>query len=207
MSKRADPFDWSGGHPALDLVNTLDERPFEQPIENLATYADLVRFAALAGLIEPATAARLRKLSGPACVRVAKCARALRERLHDMLAAAHAGRAAPQAALEVITAAIQAAHAARTLVAPSSPALASDRWSSPGAADIPLHACALAIERLLVDGDRRRNSEMRGVGLRCVLSRYEQRASQTVVQHEKLRQSGKAAALARRRQVTPINAT
>ena len=28
MSDRTDPFDWSGGHPALDLVNTLDERPF-----------------------------------------------------------------------------------------------------------------------------------------------------------------------------------
>ena len=39
MSDRAGPFDWSGGHPALDLVNTLDERPFPSPIENLATYA------------------------------------------------------------------------------------------------------------------------------------------------------------------------
>ena len=27
MSGRANPFEWSGGHPALDLVNTLDERP------------------------------------------------------------------------------------------------------------------------------------------------------------------------------------
>jgi hypothetical protein len=38
MSDRVDVFDWSGGHPALDLVNTLDERPFDQPIEMLVTY-------------------------------------------------------------------------------------------------------------------------------------------------------------------------
>lgn len=156
MSDRADLFDWSGGHPALDLVNTLDERPFESPIENLATYGDLVRFAELARLIEPTMAARLRKLGGPACSRVAKRVRTLREHLHDVLAAAHAGRATPQTALDAITAAIQAAHVARALVAASSPALAGHRWSPPFAADIPLHACALAIERLLLDVDRRR---------------------------------------------------
>ena len=49
MSNRANRFEWSGGHPALDLVNTLDERPSGAPIENLATYHDLTRFAALAG--------------------------------------------------------------------------------------------------------------------------------------------------------------
>jgi predicted RNA-binding Zn ribbon-like protein len=156
MSDRADPFDWSGGHPALDLVNTLDERPFEAPIENLATYADLVRFAELAKLIEPAVAARLRKLSGRACARVASRARALREHLHEVLAAAHRDQPAPQPALDAITATIRAAHAARALVAASSPNLAGHCWSSPFAADTPLHACALAIENLLIDVDRSR---------------------------------------------------
>src|SRR5262249_35065368 len=56
MIERADPFEWSGGHPALDLVNTLDERPFESPIENLATYQNLVHFAELAKLIDPSMA-------------------------------------------------------------------------------------------------------------------------------------------------------
>lgn len=155
MSDRANPFEWSGGHPALDLVNTLDERPFDQPIETLATYADVVRFAELARLIEPSVAARLKKISGPACSRVAKRARTLREHLHDVLAAAHAGRAAPRPALDAITTAIQRAHAARALVAGSAPGFAGHCWSPPLAADIPLHACALAIERLLVDVDRR----------------------------------------------------
>lgn len=154
--ERADPFEWSGGDPALDLVNTLDERPFDQPTENLATYTDLVRFAELAGIIAPAIAQRLRKLNGPACARILERARALREHLHAVLAATQAGRVVAQADLDGIGAAIRAAHAARALVPGTSPGVASYRWSPPVTADIPLHACALAIERLLVDVDRRR---------------------------------------------------
>ena len=61
MSDRADPFEWSGGHPALDLVNTLDERPSPSPIDNLASYRDLTRFVVLAGLVDRRTAARLQQ--------------------------------------------------------------------------------------------------------------------------------------------------
>src|SRR5262245_298779 len=116
MSDRPGPFDWSGGHPALDLVNTLDERPLPSPIEKLLTYPDLVRFAELAQLVEPSVARRLRNLTGPACSRVATRVRKLREQLHDVLAAAYAGRSIPQADLEAIGRAIRAAHAARALV-------------------------------------------------------------------------------------------
>jgi predicted RNA-binding Zn ribbon-like protein len=151
----ADPFEWSGGHPALDLVNTLDERPSPSPIENLATYRDLTRFAVLAGLIDRRTAARLsqfEKTGSP----IAKRARVLREHLHDVLAAAHSRRPARQSDLDALSAAIQAAHAARTLVASPSPGLADRRWSPALAREIPLHACSLAIERLLVDEERKR---------------------------------------------------
>jgi len=154
MSDRSGPFEWSGGHPALDLVNTLDERPFPSPIENLATYADLVRFAELAKLIEPSVAQRLRKLSGPACSRAANQARRLREHLHDVLAAVHTGRPLPRIDLDAIGRAIQAAHSARALVLSASRGLAN--WSLPIAPEVPLHACALAIEHLLVDVDRKR---------------------------------------------------
>ena len=64
MRDRGDRFEWSGGHPALDLVNTLDERPSPAPIENLATYRDLTRFAELAGLIDRGIVRRLAKLDG-----------------------------------------------------------------------------------------------------------------------------------------------
>jgi predicted RNA-binding Zn ribbon-like protein len=156
MSDRPDAFEWSGGHPALDFVNTLDERPFDHPIENLAAYRDLVRFTELAGLVEPALAAALRALSGPACSRVARQARELREHLHDVLAAVHDHKPMLQEVLDAIAAAIQAAHSAQVLVASTSTSLASYRWSRPTHPQTPLHACALAIENLLMDVDRRR---------------------------------------------------
>ena len=155
MSDRADPFDWSGGHAALDFVNSLDERPFEQPIEKLATYRDLVRFAELAGLVEPALAAALRALTGPACSRVVMHARALREHAHDVLAAVHKRQPVLQRDLNAIAAAARAARAAQALVASRSPgSLATYRWSRPTAVSTPLHACALAVEELLMDVDR-----------------------------------------------------
>jgi predicted RNA-binding Zn ribbon-like protein len=157
MSDRTDPFEWSGGHPALDLVNTLDERPFPTPIENLATYRAFVQFAELARLIEPSLARRLRQLEEPACARIARRARELREHLYHLLAATHAGKPMAKIHLEAIGAAIRAAHAARVLVASPPPGLASYRWSPPPiAADIPLHASALAIEDLLIHVDRKR---------------------------------------------------
>ena len=156
MSVSADPFEWSGGHPALDLVNTLDERPFDQPIENLASYRDLVRFAERAGLIEPVLAATLQTLTGPACSRVAQRTRELRERVHGVLAAVHKQRPVSQRDLDAIASAVRAALAARVLVASSSGGLASYRWIRPATAQIPLHACALAVERLLTDVDRGR---------------------------------------------------
>ena len=156
MSDRADPFDWSGGHPALDFVNTLDERPFDQPIENLGTYRDIVRFTELAGLVEPTLAEALRIHTGPACSRVAKRARELREHVHDVLASASKQKPVSQSDLDAIASAIHAARAARVLVMSASGGLVDYRWSRPTAAETPLHACALAIEHLLMGVDRGR---------------------------------------------------
>jgi len=156
MRSRANPFEWAGGHPALDFVNTLDERSFDEPIENLATYRDLVGFAELAGLVDRAVAASLRGLAGPACSRVAKRARELREHVHDVLAAAHRRLPVSQNSLDAIASAVETAHAARVLAASSSGRLACYHWSRPRSIDTPLHACALAIEGLLMNVDPRR---------------------------------------------------
>jgi predicted RNA-binding Zn ribbon-like protein len=156
MAGRANPFDWSGGHPALDLVNTLDERPSGAPVENLATYGDLVRFAELAGLIEASASNRLRLLEGPNCSRVARRARALREHLHAILAAAHSGKTVPKASLDAIGSEVRRAHAARVLVGTATSNALRHGWISPSSPEIPLHACALAIETLLVTADRSR---------------------------------------------------
>src|SRR5438874_11212885 len=121
MSDRANPFEWSGGHPALDLVNTLDERPSPAPIENLATYRDLTRFAELAGLIDRGTVRRLPKLDGRSGSHLVKRARKLREHLHDVLAAANSKPPARQSDLDALSAAVQAAHAAQRPVASPAP--------------------------------------------------------------------------------------
>jgi predicted RNA-binding Zn ribbon-like protein len=53
-------FQLTGGHPALDLVNTLDWRFRESgPEELLEDYADVVQFAEQTGLIEAAGARKL----------------------------------------------------------------------------------------------------------------------------------------------------
>jgi predicted RNA-binding Zn ribbon-like protein len=154
MSDRADKFDWSGGHPALDLVNTLDERPFDQPIETLVTYRDLIAFVELANLVEPSTAAGLAKLSGRRCSDTLERTRELREQLHDVLRAMHSRRSIPLRDLDAISTAIQFAHASRKLVAATSQSLAAHRWSDMLAPEIPLHACAITVEHLLIDADR-----------------------------------------------------
>jgi len=157
MARRVDPFDWSGGHPALDFVNTLDERPSDAPIENLATYDALVRFAELAGLIEPFASKPLQSLKGPACARIARRARELREHLYAVLAATQVGRPGPQDSLDAIASEVRRAHAARAFgPAGASQAIARHRWLTPVSLEVPLHACALAAEALLVSADRSR---------------------------------------------------
>lgn len=156
MADHTDRFEWNGGHPALDFVNTLDERPSAVPIEKLVTYRDLVRFAELADLIELRTAAALLRTGGRSGSHIVRRARRLREHLHDVLAAENSGRPARQLDLDAVSAAIRTAHATRRLVASPSPGHARHRWFPATAAEIPLHACSLAVEDLLVDEARKR---------------------------------------------------
>lgn len=156
MTRRTNPFDWSGGHSALDLVNTLDERPSDAPIETLATYNELVSFTELAGLIEPPIAERLRSLRGPACTCVARRARELREHVYAILTALHAGRHLPPSALDEIALEVRRAHAARAFTSTATTSAIKHCWASPASPEVPLHACALAVEALLVSADYNR---------------------------------------------------
>jgi predicted RNA-binding Zn ribbon-like protein len=143
------PFDWSGGHPALDFANTLDERPSPTPIERLATYANLVRFAELAGVISPGQARHLRKRSGPGAALVTRRARELREQFFKALTMQNRRKQVSSNALRDISTVIREAHAARALVRSDGHAIARHDWASPDALVVPLFACALAIEDLL----------------------------------------------------------
>jgi predicted RNA-binding Zn ribbon-like protein len=149
-------FDRSGGHPALDFVNTLDERPFPAPVENLACYADLVRFTELTGLLAPGEVRQLRKLAAADHTPIAQRARALREQLYCVLSALRQRRSAPRRELRAITSAIRQARAARVLGVSGGQTIARYDWLSPQSVELPLHACALAIEDLLTNADRGR---------------------------------------------------
>jgi predicted RNA-binding Zn ribbon-like protein len=76
-------FDLSGGHPALDLVNTLDWRFREgDPEELLESYDDLVGFAEQCELLSAHQARQLRRETGASAgLRVLKECRELREAL------------------------------------------------------------------------------------------------------------------------------
>lgn len=151
MVGQGDPFDWSGGHPALDFVNTLDERPSDAPIENLASYDALMRFAELAGLTGPASERR-RLANGPAYARIARRARNLREHLFAVIAANQDGQSVPQASLEAIAWEVRRAHAARAFAAGADGTIAHC-WLTPTSPEVPLQACTLAVENLLVSTD------------------------------------------------------
>jgi predicted RNA-binding Zn ribbon-like protein len=81
----ADPkdtlFDLCGGHPALDFVNSLDNRFREDgPNEMLASYSDLLRFLEETGLLSRQNARVLNKTITPqAAARVLQATRELRE--------------------------------------------------------------------------------------------------------------------------------
>jgi predicted RNA-binding Zn ribbon-like protein len=79
--KQQAPFDLCGGHPALDFVNSLDQRFDERgPVELLCDYGDLLRFTQQTS---PLHARQLRRLANTvtpeAATRALRAARELRE--------------------------------------------------------------------------------------------------------------------------------
>lgn len=74
-------FDLSGGHAALDLVNSLDNRfRADGPNEMLASYGDVLRFLAESGLLSRQRARLLSKVIAPdAAERALQSIRELRE--------------------------------------------------------------------------------------------------------------------------------
>lgn len=73
-------FELVAGHPALDLVNTLDWRFRESGAEELLnSYEDLLRFAEQSGVLNPRQAKALRRAESAAAARALQQARDLRE--------------------------------------------------------------------------------------------------------------------------------
>src|ERR1700720_720760 len=76
-------FDLCGGHAALDFVNSLDKRFLDgAPIELLADYGDLLRFAEQTAVLDTRQVRRLANSVNPgAAARALRAARELREAL------------------------------------------------------------------------------------------------------------------------------
>lgn len=73
-------FQLVAGHPALDLINTLDWRFRESgPEELINSYEDLLRFAEQTGLLSPRQARTLRRKESNGAARVLQQAKDLRE--------------------------------------------------------------------------------------------------------------------------------
>jgi predicted RNA-binding Zn ribbon-like protein len=93
-------FELIGGHPVLDLVNTLDWRFRDEGPEELMTdYGDLVRFAEQAGLFSHAVARRLiRNTRESKAAHVVAVAHELREAAAQVLYAGLDGEDPPASA-------------------------------------------------------------------------------------------------------------
>ena len=96
-------FDLCGGHPALDFVNTLDDRFEEAPLELLPDYSALLRFAEQTKLVGPGQVRLLTKSVQPnAAARAVRSARELREAMATAFYDNLEGRPIPAAAMRTL---------------------------------------------------------------------------------------------------------
>jgi predicted RNA-binding Zn ribbon-like protein len=145
-------FELIAGHPALDLVNTLDWRfRTDGPEDLLKSYDDLLRFAQESGLLKPAQARQFRGLSGrSAGARVLRGCIELREAIAEILYARLDGRSPSAAPLRRLERSIKAARLQQQL-----------RWKEErlewhwreNDAGLPLWALSLSAADLMLSDD------------------------------------------------------
>jgi predicted RNA-binding Zn ribbon-like protein len=102
--KRSTLFDLAGGHPALDLVNSLDNRfRADGPNEMLTGFDQLVRFLRETGLVSADQAQRLQKKPDPAAAAQAlQAVRELREASAAVLYAVARDESPPRPELKTL---------------------------------------------------------------------------------------------------------
>lgn len=103
-------FELEGGLVCLDFVNTLDDRPRDEPKELLTSFLDLARFAEDTGILTPSQVDDLVERSQVAPVDAQKTLRAaieLREALHAIFSAIMKKQAVPPLALAQLNGHVQ----------------------------------------------------------------------------------------------------
>lgn len=158
-SGKAAAFDRCGGHPALDFVNSLDNRfGGKDQVEGLESYGDLARFARETGLLDPVHAAQvLRAVTPEAAARALRAGRALREALAETLYAVVDDRPPPAAGLETLERYLRVADRHRELRwRPDAGERAALAWcwrSNERKAELPVWAIAQAARDLMLSPD------------------------------------------------------
>jgi predicted RNA-binding Zn ribbon-like protein len=154
MSARHNPpalFNLCGGHPALDFVNTLDERfSARGPVERLPDYGALLRFAEQARVLDPRNARRLAQGGPGGGERALRSARELREALATALYARADGRAVPAAALRTLQRHLHRAARHRELSSARGGALSWSWGRSRSRAELPVWLLALSAGELMM---------------------------------------------------------
>ena len=150
-------FELVGGHPALDLVNTLDWRFRDSGPEELMTdYRDMVRFAEQSGLMSNAQARRLiRNTSESKAAQVIAAVRELREAAAQVLYGALDGDEAPASAVAQLESCFKAAQKAQRLHR----AGARLAWELPQSAslpELPLWLLSLSAAELMTSDEMER---------------------------------------------------
>ena len=154
----------AGGHVVLNLVNTVDWRTSDEPIEYLHAFDDVLQFGTIAGIITPAERTALSR-AGTATARARAYKRVIdfREAAYRVLRASMEGRSPRSADLRLIGDVVSEAQAARSLTyehGAFSLAL-KDRTSD---ARLPLWRVALQLGELLTSGVVWRIRECGGPG-------------------------------------------
>lgn len=152
MPKADTPFSLIAGHPALDLVNTLDNRFREAgPAELLDDYAALLRFTEQSGLLSGTQTRVLARRAGRAeAERVSAAARDLREAAASVLYARLEGGASPPKDVRTLESYFRSARDQQELVETPSPQLAWDwRQSATTEAELPVWILSLQTSALV----------------------------------------------------------
>jgi predicted RNA-binding Zn ribbon-like protein len=152
-------FDLAGGHPALDLVNSLDNRfRADGPNEMLASYGDLLRFARETGVLQPRQVDALDQVAaGEASSNALHAVHELREAAANVFYALVAQKTPPPGDIRTLEHCFRTTHQHRELCwqAPShsSTAHANITWQWRGAESdplLPLWTLSQAVEELLL---------------------------------------------------------
>jgi predicted RNA-binding Zn ribbon-like protein len=153
----------SGGHPALDLANTIDSRRGRWGPDFLHSFDDLLVLAERTAVLDSVAVSSLRQKASanPQRARaVVAQALTLREAIHQVFIAEDTGRAYPSAALKVVETAAREGRSRERLTH----AKRGFAWSLPfdELEDVSRAFALRALELLIARNDRREVRECKG---------------------------------------------